>query len=111
LPGFLEKMVQGPGRASQHDARHSWRPRSFSLLQSGLKHRNCYRIRIRITPAIRAQLDDFKHLARDLGSRPTSLSEIVPDISAALGASDAAKSGMGGVWIPATTHSNLRPIL
>jgi hypothetical protein len=81
----------------------------FSLLQSGLKHRDRYRIGI--TPAIRAQLDDFEYLARDLGSRPTSLSEIVPGMPAALGASDAAKSGMGGVWFPATTNSNLRLIL
>jgi hypothetical protein len=80
----------------------------FSLLQSGLKDRDKHRIRI--TPAIQAQLADFEHLARDLGSRPTRLSEIVPDLPVALGASDAAKPGMGGVWFPATTHSRLQPI-
>jgi hypothetical protein len=75
-------MVQGPGRALQYDAG---------------------------TPAILAQLHDFEYLARDLGSYPTSLSEIVPGMPAAPGASDAAKSGMGGVWFLATTNSNLWP--
>jgi hypothetical protein len=81
----------------------------FSLLQTGFKYSD--KNRIRITPAIRAQLDDFEYLARDLGSRPTHLSEIVPDVPAALGAVDAAATGMGGVWLAATTHSNLNPIL
>jgi hypothetical protein len=81
----------------------------FSLLQTGFRYTE--KNRIRITPAIRAQLLDFEHLARDLGSRPTKIAEIVPDIPASLGACDASGEGMGGVWFPATTHSNLRPTL
>jgi hypothetical protein len=81
----------------------------FSFLQYGLKHGDKHRIRI--TPAIQAQLDNFEHLARDLGSCPTLSLEIVPDLLVTLGASDTAKLGMGGVWFPATTHSCLQPIL
>jgi hypothetical protein len=81
----------------------------FSLLQTGFKFKD--KNRIRITPAIRAQLQDFEHLARDLGSRPTKLSEIAPDTPAALGACDAAGPGMGGVWLAATTQSTLSPLL
>jgi hypothetical protein len=68
----------------------------FSHLQTGFKHQD--KFRIKINPGIRAQLDDFEYLAHDLGSRPTRLAESVPDLPAALGASGAAKAGMGGVW-------------
>jgi hypothetical protein len=81
----------------------------FSHFQHGFKHQD--KFRIKIDPGICAQLDDFEHLARDLGARPTQLSEIVPDLPAALGASDAAKPSMGGVWLAATTYSHLQPIL
>jgi hypothetical protein len=60
----------------------------FSHLQTGFKHQD--KFHIKINPGIRAQLDDFEYLAPDLGSRPTRLAEIVPDLPAALGASDAA---------------------
>jgi hypothetical protein len=76
----------------------------FSLLQSGLKHRDkrC----IHITMAIGAELKDFKHLTGDHGgSRPISLFEIFPDLLVALGASDAAISCMCGVWFSAMAHS------
>jgi hypothetical protein len=70
----------------------------FSLLQTGFKFKE--KNRIRITPAIRAQLQGFEHLGR-----PTKLSEIVPDTPAALGACHAAGPGMGGVWLAATSYS------
>jgi hypothetical protein len=54
----------------------------FMLLQTGFKYTD--KNRIRITAVIRAQLDDFEYLARDLGRRPTQLSEIIPDVPAAL---------------------------
>ena len=81
----------------------------FSLLQTGFTFSE--KNRIRLTRPILDQLADFEHLARDLGSRPTRLSEIVPDYPAALGPVDAAGSGMGGVWLPATTHSRLQPLV
>ena len=79
----------------------------FSLLQEGLRHSDKYRIRI--TPAMRDQLDDFEHLAHSLSERPTELAEIVPDHPVAAGPHDASGLGMGGAWLPSTTHSNIRP--
>jgi hypothetical protein len=81
----------------------------FSLLQTGFKFKD--NNRIRTTPAIRAQLQDFEHLAWDLGSQPTKLSEIVPNPAAALGACNAAGAGIGGAWLAATTQSTLPPLL
>ncbi|CAB9530384.1 hypothetical protein SEMRO_2856_G338750.1 [Seminavis robusta] len=77
----------------------------FSLLQESFRHTDQYRIRMR------DMLDDFEHLARTLLSRPTELTELVPDHPVAVGPHDASGVGMGGVWLPATTHSQLSPIL
>ena len=81
----------------------------FSLLQEGLRHSDKYRIRI--TPQMRDMLDDFEHLAHSLSDRPTEIAELVPDHPVAVGTHDASGAGMGGVWLPSTTHSNLRPLL
>jgi len=81
----------------------------FSLLQEGFRHSD--RHRIRITRAMRDQLDDFEHLAHDLSSRPTALAELVPDHPVAVGPHDASGDGMGGVWLPAISHTPLTPIL
>ena len=55
----------------------------FSTLQSGFRY--CDQHRIRVTPAVRAQLSDFEELARSVADRPTRLAEIVPDIPTFLG--------------------------
>jgi hypothetical protein len=68
----------------------------FSTLQTGFSHSD--RHRVRIDADMRAQLDDFEALARDLHHRPTRLAEIVPDEPAGVGSCDAAGKGMGGVW-------------
>ena len=81
----------------------------FSLLQEGFRHVDKHRIRI--TPAMRDQLDDFEHLALSLASRPTDLAELVPDHPIAVGPHDASGTGMGGVWLPATTNSHVAPTL
>ena len=81
----------------------------FSLLQEGLRHTDKHRIRI--TPAMRDQLSDFEHLAATLQARPTELAELVPDHPIAVGSHDASGSGMGGVWLPATTQSHIPPTL
>lgn len=81
----------------------------FSLLQEGLRHTD--RHRIRITPEMRDQLSDFEHLAHTLKDRPTHLSEIVPDHPVALGPHDASGLGMGGAWLPATTNTNIPPLV
>ena len=39
------------------------------------------------------------------------IAELVPDHPVAVGPHDASGKGMGGVWLPAVTHSNLEPTL
>ena len=81
----------------------------FSALQTGVKYADKHRVRL--TREIHDQLTDFENLANDLSHRPTMLSEIVPDHPVAVGPHDASGLGMGGVWLPSTTNSNLDPIL
>jgi len=81
----------------------------FSMLQDGLRYTD--RDRIRLTAGMHEQLADFEYLAGELGTRPTAIAEIVPDDPVAVGPHDASGLGMGGVWLPATTHSNLHPML
>jgi hypothetical protein len=81
----------------------------FSLLQTGITYSEANRIRL--TPAMKAHLADFEHLAQDLRHRHTSIAELVPDTPVALGPVDASGEGMGGAWLPATTHSTLDPIV
>jgi hypothetical protein len=77
----------------------------FSALQLGLKHADKHRVRI--SQHIRHHIDDFERLATSLTERPTRLAEIVPDQPTVIGASDAAKGGMGGVFF----GQDSRPIL
>jgi hypothetical protein len=81
----------------------------FSMLQEGLKCQD--QDRIRMTGPMKDQLDDFEYLAQDLSRQPTSIAEIVPDHPVAVGPHDASGLGMGGVWLPSVTHSNLEPTL
>jgi hypothetical protein len=81
----------------------------FSTLQTALQFTESNRIRV--TPAMHDQLADFELLANDLGRRPTSIAELVPDHPVAIGPHDASGRGMGGAWFPATTDSNLAPLL
>jgi hypothetical protein len=54
--------------------------------------------RIRVNRFVRDSLDAFCRLATSLCRRPTHLAEIVPQAPTLLGATDAAKHGMGGVY-------------
>lgn len=54
--------------------------------------------RIRVNAFVRNSLDAFSRLATSLCQRPTHLAEIVPQGPTLLGATDAAKPGMGGVY-------------
>ena len=74
----------------------------FSTLQTGFTQSD--RSRIRLNQPMRDAITDLQHLALDLGSRPTRLGEIVPDLPVAIGAADASGAGMGGVWLSADTH-------
>ena len=57
--------------------------------------------RVRITLPVRHSLDAFERLCADLGRRPTHLAEIVPQEPTLLGATDACKTGMGGIYFDA----------
>lgn len=54
--------------------------------------------RVRINSSLRSHIDAFASLVASLAHRPTHLAEIVPQAPTLLGATDAAKSGMGGVY-------------
>jgi len=54
--------------------------------------------RVRVNRFVRESLDAFGRLASSLCQRPTHLAEIVPQAPTLLGATDAAKAGMGGVY-------------
>jgi hypothetical protein len=68
----------------------------FSTLQHGFKYTDKHRIRL--SPSIRDHLDDFEELAHSVAARPTRLAEIIPDSPTFIGACDASRRGMGGVW-------------
>ena len=73
----------------------------FSTLQTGFAHADKHRIRIKAP--MRDALTDLHHLALDIGSRPTRLGEVVPDLPATIGTADASGAGMGGTWLSADT--------
>jgi hypothetical protein len=64
-----------------------------------------------MTKEIMDQLADFEHLAWSLAQCPMCIAEIVLDHPVAIGLHDASGLGMGGIWLLATTNSNLQPIL
>ena len=70
----------------------------FSQLQLVLRSREHHRVRIH--QEARHQLLDLQLLADDLAARPTCIAEVVPAAPHYIGCSDAALSGMGGVWFP-----------
>lgn len=77
----------------------------FTQLQLALRHSDS--TRVKLTAAVHDQLADFERLACDLGNRPTRIAEIVPSAPTYVGACDAARTGMGGVWF----GPGLQPIL
>jgi len=74
----------------------------FSALQSAM-NLGAASNRIRITKEVRHSLLAFLTLLNDLSNRPTYLAEIIPEDPLFLGATDAAKPGMGGVFFDGTT--------
>ena len=71
----------------------------FSTMQLALNRAKGHRVRI--TRHLREHISDFARLSADLCARPTYLAEIVPQEPTLLGATDAAKAGMGGVFFDA----------
>jgi hypothetical protein len=79
----------------------------FSQLQLALVRKDGHRVKLH--SQARDQLEDFWILANDVAARPTHMSEIIPQPPAFVGACDAAKSGMGGVWLPPDRPSSKTP--
>ena len=75
----------------------------FSVLQDSLSKAD--RNRVRITQHVWDVIDDFTAIADALRQRPTRLQELVPTAPTFIGASDACRDGMGGVWFHATDRS------
>jgi len=69
----------------------------FSFLQHALRPGEA---RIKITKEVRDQLLDFLWLLEDVCNRPTHLAEVAPTPPSYVGAMDAPKARMGGVWFP-----------
>jgi hypothetical protein len=89
LIGQLRSLTDGlPGSEGQ-----------FSLLQHALTKQA--QGRVRIDDPVRQQLHTFQDLLNE-ENRPTQLEELVAGDPVHIGACDAAKSGMGGVWFPAS---------
>jgi hypothetical protein len=87
--GDLRNLVPGlPGSKGQ-----------FSLLQAALDPRDTQIVRLR--PATKAQLRTFDEILAT-PSRPAYADEIIPGEPSFIGACDAAKAGMGGVWFDNT---------
>ena len=83
----------------------------FSVLQAALT--GAKQGRVRVTKDVRAQLGDLHTLVKDLTRRSTSMEELVPEQHPKfIGASDAAKPGMGGVWLPPQNEASvIQPLL
>jgi hypothetical protein len=80
----------------------------FSTLHHALRFPETRRIGL--TVSVHDFLDHFRHLALTLSQRPTRISEVMPQHPGAIGACDAAASGMGGVhFVP--THDGVIPLL
>lgn len=58
--------------------------------------------RVRLNSFVRSNIDAFGRLAASLCCRPTHLAELVPQEPTLLGATDAAKAGMGGIYFDHT---------
>ena len=66
--------------------------------------------RLHLTNDAHDFLDDFRWVAHNLHERPTSLYELVPGTPIAIGSTDAAGHGLGGVvFLPTTTSTPSHP--
>ena len=71
----------------------------FSVLQAALSRADQHRVRL--NRHVFNAIEDFRAIANSRQSRPTRLMELVPLAPSDLGACDACRQGMGGVWFDA----------
>jgi hypothetical protein len=79
----------------------------FSHLQEALRLKD--KSRVKLNRAVHDQLADLEFLTQSLGDRPTRIAEIVPTEPTHVGACDAARPGMGGVWVPPPPSASSLP--
>jgi hypothetical protein len=70
----------------------------FSVLQEALRHKSHDGKRLRLRRPVHDFLDDFRWLAKEVGSRPTIIDELVAQPPSTFGATDASGLGMGGIF-------------
>ena len=68
------------------------------VLQRAKNHRIC------IHKEARHQLLDLQLLTHNLANRPTRIAEVLPQRPTYVGCCDAAKPGMGAIWLPSAQH-------
>jgi hypothetical protein len=69
----------------------------FSTLQEAFRHPT-EGSRLKLNKGVHDFLEDFRWLARELSQRPTRLGELLPGHPIAIGTTDAAGPGMGGIF-------------
>ena len=77
----------------------------FSFLQAALS--TVDRHRVRLNQQVYDTADDLRSLVASVATRPTRLQELVPTAPSDIGACDACRTGMGGVWFDALDASAL----
>jgi hypothetical protein len=82
----------------------------FSALQHAL-YAQPSRTSVPLNPPLVRCLDEWQLLADSLAHRPTSLYEVVPMPPHFVGACDASRAGMGGVWFPTSLAATTKPIV
>jgi hypothetical protein len=70
----------------------------FSILQEALRHQSSDGKQLWTRLPVRGFLEDFRWLAKEIGSRPTSVDEIIAQPPAMSGSANASGIGMGGVF-------------
>ena len=80
----------------------------FSAMQEALSHGDAHRVRL--NHHVYTAASDFRALVNAVHTRPTRLRELVPTPPSDVGACDACRIGMGGVWFD-VLHPTAAPIL
>jgi hypothetical protein len=84
----------------------------FCSLQEALCHKLSDGTRVKLGRHVHACLQDFRWLAEELGTRPTSMLEVVPSTNPGTrGACDASNMGMGGVHFIPQMDGTMKPYL